>query len=74
MYERETLTREASTNQKKNQHPISYSSQLLPQYLYLKITPGTSLVVQWLKIGLPMQGTRVLSLVGKLRTHMARGN
>ena len=28
-----------------------------------KITPGTSLVVQWLRIRLPMQGTRVRALV-----------
>ena len=39
-----------------------------------KITPGTSLVVQWLRIRLPMQGTRVRSLVRELRSHMLRGN
>ena len=32
--------------------------------------PGTSLVVQWLRICLAMQGTRVQSLVGELRSHM----
>ena len=31
---------------------------------------GTSLVVQWLRIHLPMQGTRVRSRVGELRSHM----
>ena len=30
---------------------------------------GTSLVVQWLRIYLVMQGTWVQSLVGKLRSH-----
>ena len=34
------------------------------------LCPGTSLVVQWLRICLPMQGTRVRSLVGELRSHM----
>ena len=34
------------------------------------LLPGTSLVVQWLRILLLMQGTRVLSLVGELRSHM----
>ena len=32
--------------------------------------PGTSLVVQWLRICLAMQGTRVQSLVGELRSHI----
>ena len=35
---------------------------------------GTPLVVQWLRIRLPMQGTQVQSLVGELRSHMPRGN
>ena len=35
---------------------------------------GTSLVVQWLRIHLSMQGTRVRSLLGELRSHMPRGN
>ena len=35
---------------------------------------GTSLVVQWLRICLPMQGMRVRSLVGELRSHMPRRN
>ena len=35
---------------------------------------GTSLVVQWLRIHLPMQGTQVQSLVWELRSHMPRGN
>ena len=34
---------------------------------------GTSLVVQWLRLHLPMQGVPVQSLVGKLRFHMTWG-
>ena len=33
---------------------------------------GTSLVVQWLRICLPMQGMLVQSLVWELRSHMPR--
>ena len=36
--------------------------------------PGTSLVVLWFAIHLPMQGTQVRSLVGELRFHMPQGN
>ena len=35
---------------------------------------GTSLVVQWLGIHLPMEGMWVQSLVGDLRYHMPWGN
>ena len=35
---------------------------------------GTFLVVQWLRISLPMQETWVRSLVGKLRSHVLRSN
>ena len=35
---------------------------------------GTTLVIQWLRICLPMQGTRVWSLVWELRSHLPRGN
>ena len=38
-----------------------------------KIT-GISLVVQWLRIHLAMQGTQVQSLVGELRSHMPWSN
>ena len=31
--------------------------------IHLKISRGTSLVAQWLRICLPMQGTRIQSLV-----------
>ena len=39
-----------------------------------KMNLGTSLVVQWLRICLPMQGTQVQSQVGELRSHMPRGS
>ena len=45
----------------------------MPPSLSEKAT-GVSLVVQWLRLHLPMQGTRVLALVGELRFHMPRGN
>ena len=38
------------------------------------IYSGTSLVVQWLRIYLVMQGTWVQSLVRELRSHMPQGN
>ena len=34
---------------------------------------GTSQVVQWLRLHLPMQGVRVRSLLRELRSHMPRG-
>ena len=35
---------------------------------------GTSLVVQWLRIHLPMQGTQFAFLVGEVRSHMPWAN
>ena len=40
---------------------------------YLVKTTGSSLMVQWLRLRLPMQGVRVRSLVGELRSHMPHG-
>ena len=37
--------------------------QRVPQITVLKVLQGTSLVAQWLRIRLPMQGTRVRALV-----------
>ena len=34
---------------------------------------GTSLVVRWLRLRLPMQGVRFRSLVRELKSHMPRG-
>ena len=39
-----------------------------------KVETGTFLVVQWLRIHLPIQATRVRSLVRELRSHMQRSN
>ena len=39
-----------------------------------KLKIGTSLVVQWLRSHLPMQGMWVQSLVRELRSHMPPGN
>ena len=38
-----------------------------------RINIGTSLVVQLLRLRLTMQGVRVQSLVGELRSHMPHG-
>ena len=35
---------------------------------------GTSLVVRWLRIHIPMQGTQVQSLAGQLRSRVLQGN
>ena len=47
---------------------ILYSTFLKRQFW------GNSLVVQWLRIHLPVEGMRVRSLVGVLRSHMLWGN
>ena len=36
--------------------------------------PGISLVVQWLRIHLPMQEMQVQALVAELRSHVLQGN
>ena len=40
----------------------------------MKIIQGTSLVVQWLRFSLTMQGTPVQSRIGELRSHVLRGS
>ena len=40
----------------------------------LKTITGSSLMVQWLRIHLPVQGTQVGSLVGELRFHLPWGS
>ena len=47
--------------------PYPYS---LPLICFKNLRTGTSLVVQWLRLMLPMQGVRVQSLVGELKSHM----
>ena len=60
---------------------ISYSKNYLSKLKVLEVMffqkmflTGTSVVVQWLRILLGMQGTQVQSLVGELRSHMPRSN
>ena len=45
--------------------------KILYKFCFQGICWGTSLVVQWLRIHLPMHGTWVQSLVRKLRSHMS---
>ena len=59
------------TEKESGRHAISIIRQtFIFQYKRL----GTFLVVQWLRIHFPMQGMRVQSLVGELRSHMLQGN
>ena len=37
------------------------------------IIPGTSLVVQWLRLGLPIKGVQIQFLVWELISHMSQG-
>ena len=53
--------------------PISCTVQK-SSHIKKSVITGTSLVAQWLRIHLPMQGMKVRSLVGELRCHMAQGN
>ena len=39
-----------------------------------KIDGGTSLVVQWIRVRLPMQGAHVQSLFRELGSHVLQGN
>ena len=53
---------------------ITDQSQALKLRLWLKIFQQASLVVQWLRVGLPIQGTRVRALVWENPTcHRATG-
>jgi len=49
------------------------SSLILIQRELVKGWGGTSLVIQGLRLRLPMQRVQVQSLVGELRSHMPRG-
>ena len=44
------------------------------KYTCKEIQEETSLVAQWLRICLPMQGMQVQYLVGELRSHVLWGN
>ena len=53
---------------------VPYASGLLFENVIFRqmnqMVNATSLVVQWLRIHLPVQGTRVVSLVKELTSHM----
>ena len=57
-------------------NPNTYFGQIISPTLWsycggsLKVSIGTSQVVQWLTIHLPVQGRWVPSLVGDLRSHL----
>ena len=53
--------------------PLVVNLELLKNTMK-KSLPETSLVGQWFRILLPMQGTWVPSLVGELRLHMLWSN
>ena len=54
----------------KNPHGLYW----IKQNIFLKlISPGTSLVVQWLRLHLPVQGVWVWSLIRELSSHLPRG-
>ena len=53
---------------------ISFFLQWSPTHTPSEKISGTSLVVQWLRIHLLIQGTRIWSLVEELRFHMPRGD
>ena len=60
---------------------ISYNKNYLSKLNVLEVMfskkiflTGTSVVVQWLRILLEMQGTQVESLVAELKSHMPRSN
>ena len=48
-------------------------SSLLNLFSHKLSLRGTSMVVQWLRLGFPIQGVWVQSLVGELGSHMPRG-
>ena len=48
-----------------NNRVILYSTENYIQYPMINYNGGASLVAQWLRIQLPMQGTRVQALVQK---------
>ena len=58
----------------KNESKMAYKLNALKNPLILKNRRGTPLVVQWLRIRLPMQGAQVGSLVRELQSHMPWGN
>ena len=58
-------------------HLCKQTITLIGKFAYVVLNQesprGTALVVQWLRLRLPMQGVQAWSLVGKLRSHMPQG-
>ena len=65
------IIREMQTKTTMRYHFISTRMTIL---IKKKESTGTSLVVQWLRMCLPMQETQVPSLVGVLRSYVPRDN
>ena len=55
-------------------HASHVSDKKLMSKIYKELIHGTSLVVQWLRIHLPMKGIWVPSLARELRPHVPWGN
>ena len=49
-------------------------AETISEFLFKTFSAGTSLVIQWLRIHLPVQGMWVQPLVRELRSHMTRSN
>ena len=65
----------AQAHQTQTGHVIYHQWLVTPPMSPVPITSfRTSLVVQWLRLHLPIQGVRVWSLVRELRSHMPRGH
>ena len=65
---------EKENDEKHNRDKFSVGWPGEGKYAEPKVCLGISLAVQWLRICLPMQGTRVQSLVWEPRSHMPRNN
>ena len=64
----------------KKQHTFVQPTLEMKQFATLQMKgvikgqEGISLVVQWLRIRLPMQGIQVQYLIGELRSHMPQSS
>ena len=68
------LSHQGSLNWKAAQRPGRYCKQLSRKEDVIKQRRGTFLVVQWLRIHLPMQRMWVRSLARELGSHMAQSS
>ena len=74
MVGRERGRRDWRSRTGKDQRDLNESSSAEGKEEERRLGEGTFLVVQWLRICLPMQGTGVQPLVGKLRSHVPWSN